>query len=172
MDFLNVHQVLDNLTLKDDMMVCEFGCGGADFSVALAKRVSRGRVYALDIQEEKLSAVKNKLKLQKINNVSLILCDLELPEGSTLQNNSLDIVVIPNVLFQAENKNAIIKEAKRILKSGGQLLIIDWLKIAPLGPKEGLVNPDTLKKMANTLGLSLTKEFAIGDYYYGLLFVK
>src|SRR3989344_3256690 len=108
MDFLNVTQVLNYIDLKKNMSVAEFGCGSADFTIALAKKLPMGRVYALDIQEEKLSALEGKLAVQGIDNVSMILCDLEAPKGSTIKDDSLDVVFIPNVLFQAENKHGMI----------------------------------------------------------------
>jgi ubiquinone/menaquinone biosynthesis C-methylase UbiE len=153
-DFLNVDQVLHYLDIKDTMTAVEFGCGSADFTVALAKKITKGRVYALDIQEERISFVKNKLALEKLSNVSTILCDLEAPRGSTLSEKSSDIVLIPNVLFQAENKYAMIEEAVRILKSGGQLLIVDWVKKNAFGPREGLLSQKEAKKIADELGLS------------------
>jgi len=171
-DFLKVDEILNDLNLEEDMAGAEFGCGAGMFAIALARKLNKGRVYALDIQEEKLSALKGKITLEKITNVSLILCDLEDVKGSTLKNDSLDIILIPNVLFQSENKNVIIKEAERILKSGGQLLVIDWLRPNPFVPQQSLVNPDAIKETAKNLGLSLKKEFAAGDYHYGLLFVK
>ena len=171
-DFLKVDEVLNELNLKEGMLAAEFGCGSAVFAIALARKLEKGRVYALDIQEEKLSALKGKLSVEKINNVYTILCDLETNNGSTLKNNSLDVVLIPNVLFQSEDKYAIMKEAKRTLKSGGQLLVIDWLKQSPFNQKEALVNPEEVKKIAKTLSFSFKKEFAAGDYHYALLFTK
>ena len=170
-DFLNIEEVLSRLTLKKDMMAAEFGCGSAVFAIALARKLDKGRVYALDIQEEKLSALKGKVSQQKINNVFPILCDLEAKNGSTLKDNSLDVVLIPNILFQVDNKSAIIEEAKRILKQGGQLLIIDWLKKSSFGP-EDLIKPEDIKKLAENTGLTLKDEFSSGDYHYGLLFIK
>lgn len=171
-DFLKIDDILSNLNLKEDMLGCEFGCGSAVFAIALAKRINKGRVYALDIQEEKLSALKGRSALENINNIYMILCDLEATGGSTLPDNLLDVVLIPNLLFQAENKRAIIQEGKRILKSGGQLLVVDWLKKGPFSPKEGMVSPNEVKKITEELGFSLKKEFAAGDYHYALLFVK
>ncbi len=171
-DFLKVQEVLNELNLKEDMLAAEFGCGSAAFALALAKRLKKGRVYALDIQEEKLSALKGKLAIEKINNVFTIVSDLEADKGSTLQDNSLDVVLIPNVLFQAENKSAIIKEAKRVLKSGGELLVIDWFKAGSFNSEKNMVSPDEVKKMADSLSLSFKKEFQAGDYHYALLFVK
>ncbi len=172
MDFLNVNEALGYLDLKESYSAAEFGCGTADFSLALAKALDKGRVYALDIQQDKLSVLKNKMALQKIYNISTIICDLEAPNGSTLKSNFLDIVLIPNVLFQSENRHAIMEEAKRILKPRGQLLVIDWLKPVAFGPKENLIDPKEVKELANILEISLKKEFALGDYHYGLIFIK
>jgi len=170
--FLNPEEILDQLEIKDSMFACEFGCGAGLFTIALAKRLKTGKVYGLDIQEEKLSFLKSKAFLDGVTNIETILCDLEAPKGSKFQHNFLDIVLIPNVLFQAEKKDAIIEEAKRILKPGGQLLIIDWAKIAPIGPKQGLISAEDVKKTAEKLGLKLKKEFPASAYHYGLLFTK
>lgn len=171
-DFLKIENVLSEMDLKEDMIGAEFGCGSADFAVALSRKLKKGKVYALDIQEEKLSALKTKLSFQKIENVYTILCDLESKRGSTLVNNLLDMVLIPNILFQAENRHAIIEEAKRILKPGGEILVIDWLKETPFNKGQKLVSPEEAKKIAEELGLTLKKEFAAGDYHYALIFNK
>lgn len=171
-DFLHVEEVITHLDLASDMSAAEFGCGSAVFSLALAKRMPKGKVYALDVQEEKLSALKGRAILEKVGNITTILCDLEAFEGSTLLDETLDIVLVTNVLFQCENKYIIIQEAKRTLKRGGQLLVIDWLKKGPFSPKEGMISPEEVKKIADTLGLTLKKEFAVGDYHYALIFIK
>ena len=171
-DFLKVEDVINELNLAESMVVAEFGCGSAHFAITLAKKLKQGRVYALDIQEEKLSALKGKLSVEKITNVVSILCDLETPRGSTLPDNSLDVVLIPNVLFQVEDKSAIIKEAARVLNKGGRLLVIDWLKGSPFGPKTGIVTPEAAKEMAMSSGFSLVKEFVSGDYHFALIFTK
>ncbi len=171
-EILKVEEVLNNLELKPDMLAAEFGCGSAEFALTLAKKLHKGKVYALDIQEERLSALKGRAVVQKVNNIVIVHCDLEAERGSTLPENSLDVIVIPSVLFQAENKSAIIGEGKRVLKIGGQLLIIDWLKVGPFSPKTGMIKPDDVKKMADELGLIFKNEFAVGDYHYALLFTK
>lgn len=168
--FLNPEEVLKELELKDGMIAAEFGTGAGIFSIALAKKLKLGKVYGLDIQEEKLSALKNRAVLEKLFNIETIVCDLEAVKGSTLPNNSIDIILVCNVLFQAENKSAIIIEAKRVVKMGGQVLIIDWKETAPFGPKEGRITADQVKKIAIEAGLTLKKEFPAGAYHYGLLF--
>lgn len=153
---INIENVLQYLELKDTMMAAEFGCGSGHFISALAKKLTKGRVYALDIQASKLSTIKGP-------NIIPILCDLERVNGSTLHTDTLDVVVIPNLLFQVENKDAILIEAVRILKPGGQVIIIDSAEH---------INSNEVKGMAASLRLKLKHEFAAGDHHYSLLFVK
>ena len=112
--FLNPEEVLNNLEIRGDMTAVEFGCGAGIFAFALAKKLKQGRVYGLDVQEEKLSALKNKALLDKLTNVVTIHCDLEAKAGSTLHKNFVDIVLIPNVyllniFFNLINLTAIYK---------------------------------------------------------------
>ncbi len=171
-DFLSPEAILNNLEINENMTAVEFGCGAGIFVIALAKRVKQGRVYGLDVQEEKLSVLKNKASIEKLTNIVAIHCDLETKNGSTLVGDSVDIVLIPNVLFQAENKYAIINEGKRILKQGGQLLIIDWQKSSLLAPKQGIISPDEIKKIARDAELTFKKEFSAGGHHFALLFNK
>jgi len=170
--FINPEEILNKIDLKEDLLACEFGCGSGIFTVSLAKKLKEGKVYGLDIQEEKLSVLKNYALLENLSNIETIICDLEVPKGSTLQGNYLDLVLIPNVLFQSEKESIIIEEAKRILKSGGQLLILDWIKQSSFGPKQGRTTVGRVKEIAEKLNLRLKEEFSAGNYHYGLLFIK
>jgi len=170
--FLNPEEILDDFELSPDMVAAEFGCGSGGFAVPLAKRLDEGLVYAIDIQESPLSALKSRALLENITNIRIIRFDLEKPKGSTLNPDFLDLVFIPNVLFQAKDKSAIISEAERILKSKGKLVVIDWSPGATQGPEKVRVSPEEVKKMVEDVGLKLEKEFEAGKYHYGLVFVK
>jgi len=171
-EFINPEKILDQLDLKEDTTVCEFGCGSGVFSIALAKRLKKGRVYALDILEEKLSALKNRAQIEGVSNIETILANVEKIGGSKLGDSSLDLVLIPNVLFQNEDKKVIIEEAKRITKLGGEILILDWKKESPLGPKEGRISAKDVKEIATSLDLKFKKEIEVGSYHYCLIFTK
>jgi len=172
MSFLDPNKVLDELELREDMIVAEFGCGSGNFTILLAKRLPEGKVYGLDIQEEPLSALKGRARQEGLFNIQAIRCDLEQENGSTLPNDFFDLVLISNVLFQAEDKKAIIKEAIRILKKKGEMLIVDWKKDSSLGPKQGRISAKEVKTVGEELGLKLKKEFEAGGFHYGLLFEK
>ena len=172
MEFLNPEQILNQLELTDGMLAADFGCGIGGWAIPLANRSKDGRVYAIDVQEEALSALKMKAEMAKITNIKTIKANLEIGLGSLIQNNLLDLVLLTNILFQVKNKKAIIEEAKRILRPGGRILIIDWRLDSAVGPLENRVDPVTIKEIAGELGLSFSKEISAGNYHYGLVFIK
>ncbi len=170
--FLNPEEVLDQLDLRPDMTAAEFGCGSGGFSIPLAKRLEDGLVYAIDILGEPLSALKSQARLDNVVNIRIIRSDLEKARGSTLSDFSIDLVVIPNVLFQIKNKSAMISEAARVLKKNGKLAVIDWLAGVSQGPEKGRISAEEVKKLAEAAELKLEKDFPAGKYHFGLIFEK
>lgn len=170
--FLNPSNVLKQLKLREDMIAADFGSGSGGWVIPLAKKMEEGKVYGIDVLEEPLSALRARAKLEKISNIETVLSNLENKNGSKLEDASCDLVLMTNLLFQCEDKKLVLEEGKRVLKRGGKILIVDWKKKALLGPKEGRVSSEEVKKLAKELGLKLEKEFEAGPYHYGLIFIK
>jgi len=170
--FLNPSEILKKLNLTKDMTAADFGSGSGGWSIPLAKILQDGLVYAIDILEEPLASLKSKMNLEKIKNIKLIKSDIENKRGSTLPDNSVDIVLITNLLFQAEKKDEILKEARRILKNNGQLLLIDWKKDNSLGPTIGQISLNEAKELVLANDFKIKEEFDAGLYHWALLLVK
>ena len=168
--FLNPQEVLNELKIEGEMIAADFGSGSGGWAIPLAKRLKFGKVYAVDILEEPLSALKSKAEIQKVYNIETINSNVE--KGIKLPDLSCDLVLLTNLLFQIEDKKRVLTEAKRVLKKGGKILVVDWLPEALQGPREGRVSPDEVKKMAEDLNLKLEKEFKAGVFHYGLVFTK
>ena len=171
-EFINPIQILQQIPLRSTMIAADFGCGSGGWVIPLAKKLEQGLVYAIDIQEEPLLALEGKLKLEGIQNVKKVLSDVEIENGSKVPALSCDLVLITNLLFQTEKKKEVFKEADRILKPGGKILVVDWKPEVSLGPEQGRVSPEEVKKLAEEFKLKLKKEFSAGDYHYGLVFEK
>jgi len=170
MEFLNPNEVLKQLNLKKNMVAADFGSGSGGWAFPLAKKLEEGKVYSIDILEEPLSALRAKAKLEKIFNIETIKSNVE--KGSKLFNESCDLVLMTNLLFQCEDKKKVIEEGKRVLKPGGKILVVDWKLDATLGPEKGRVSPEEVKETALDLNLRIEKEFEAGSYHYGLVFLK
>lgn len=152
------------------MVAADFGSGSGGWAFPLAKKLEEGKVYSIDILEEPLSALRAKAKLEKIFNIETIKSNVE--KGSKLFNESCDLVLMTNLLFQCEDKKKVIEEGKRVLKPGGKILVVDWKLDATLGPEKGRVSPEEVKETALDLNLRIEKEFEAGSYHYGLVFLK
>jgi len=170
--FLNPSEVLKQLRLEKEMVAADFGCGSGGWVLPLARQLEEGKVYAIDILEEPLSALKGRAKLEKIFNIEIIRSNVEAKNGSKLSNNSCDLVLMTNLLFECENKKNVLEEGKRVLKPGGKILVVDWIKDNPLTTEIEWVDFEEIKKIAKELDLKLEKEFEAGAYHHGLIFTK
>jgi len=171
--FLQPEEVIKQLNIRKNIQVADFGCGAGYFTIPLAKVVGEGVVYAFDVMEQALESVRSRAKIQGLFNIETRRCNLENPSGSGLIINSIDLVVLANILFQSSKKLDIIKEAKRVLKKGGEMVIIDWQPDKPMGPPKDLIaSQDTIKKMAQAEGLIFKKEITVDVYHWGMVFSK
>jgi ubiquinone/menaquinone biosynthesis C-methylase UbiE len=73
-----------------------------------------------------LEALRIRARIEKIfPMIETQVADLERTNGSKIKPETIDLVLISNILFQTENKINILKEAKRILVKDGFLVVID-----------------------------------------------
>jgi len=169
--FINPRQILsEHLELKKNMLAADFGCGSGEWVVALARMLENGKVYAIDLLEAPLSAVRSKARVNNLQNIEIVKSDIE-KTISRLLANSLDLVLMSNLLFQSNDKKAIFREAGRVLKTGGKILAIDWDKDSRIGPGQKTSVPD-IKQAALETGFSLMEEFKSGSFHFGLIFIK
>lgn len=169
-EFLKPIEILNKLELRNDMSVADFGSGSGGWVLPLARRLEDGIVYAIDILEEPLSALRGRMQFEKIRNVRTIRSDIESKDGSTLSDASVELVLMTNLLYECEDKKKVLEEGKRVLKQGGKILVVDWRKDNPLTKEIEYVSFDEIKGAGKELGLTIEQEFEAGRYHYGVVF--
>ncbi|TFG35812.1 MAG: class I SAM-dependent methyltransferase [Parcubacteria group bacterium] len=168
--FLDPIKILKEMRLRRNMTAVDFGCGSGGWVIPLVKELEEGKVVAVDILEEPLSSLRSRAKMEKILNIETVLANAE--KGTDIFENSADLVLMTNLLFQCEDRKKILEEGKRVLKSSGKILIVDWNPDSPIGPTEGRISQEDVKILAEETGLKIKKEFKAGSYHYGLIFEK
>lgn len=173
--FLHPERILNYLDIRPGMIVADFGCGGGYFAIPAARQVGEnGKVYAIDIQKRVIDLIKSRANLEHLLNVETVWADLEKPKGSRLHDGVADVVIVANILFQAEKKKSVLEEAWRVLRSGGHLALIEWDAAPfPAGPaKHVKVSRDSAENLTLECGFEMEKEFEAGSHHYGLWFKK
>ena len=82
---LNPAGVLQTLEIPETAVVADLGSGPGVFSLPIARHVSKGLVYAVDVEPRQLDALRERLHAEGIENVVPVLAsysDPHLPPGS------------------------------------------------------------------------------------------
>ncbi len=118
--FLSPKKLIQRLDLNEDHQVLEIGPGPGYFSTHVAKRLRKGRLVLLDIQQEMLDFARKRLEKRKISNV-----DYQLTDGINLdlESNYFDRIFMVTVIGEVDNKDNYLKQIYRILKQDGLLSI-------------------------------------------------
>jgi len=171
--FSDPEKNISQFNIDPGMKVADFGSGGGYYSLAVAREVGEsGRVFAIDVQKDLLKKIKGEAQSQGLLNLDTIWADIDEPNGSTLAEGLVDRVLITNTLFQVENRENVIKEARRVLKPKGKVLIVDWSEsFGGLGPQPAqIVSEDDVKKMSEQNNLKFERKIEAGAHHYGLIF--
>lgn len=174
-NFAHPKKNTDALGVKPGMVVVDFGAGSGAYVTHIAEQLQgAGTIYAIDVQQDLLTRIKNEAERRNLKVVKTIWGDIEKHEGSKLANKCADIVLISNVLFQLDDKRAAFNEAHRILADKGTLAVIDWnSSYSGIGPhSRDVVHKDAAIVLAKECGFDLASEFDAGSHHYGLIMKK
>ncbi|MBI2672588.1 methyltransferase domain-containing protein [Candidatus Woesearchaeota archaeon] len=110
-------KIVENLNLRDNQKILDIGCGTGDILVLISK-LSRAKLYGLDISENMLKRASRKLGKKAA---------LKLGEVSKLpfSNNMFDYVLSTEAFHHFPDPNKALKEINKILKKNRHVLIAD-----------------------------------------------
>ena len=172
--FAHPNRNIKALGIEPGMRVADFGSGSGAYVLAIADALNgSGTVYAVDIQKDLLRRIKNEAMRRSLA-VEVVWGDLEDNQGSKLADNSLDVVLISNLLFQVRDRAAVLAEAARVVRPNGRVVIIDWSEsYGGMGPQpEDVCIEDAARALARDVGLQEADSFNAGAHHYGLIFRK
>ena len=118
--------------LMEGLKVLDLGCGaGRDAYVLSAMVGEQGRIVGVDMTEEQLAVAREHRDYHaltfghKESNVNFHQGYLEKLDELDFADNSFDLIVSNCVINLCEDKEAVLKEALRVLKPGGELYFSD-----------------------------------------------
>jgi ubiquinone/menaquinone biosynthesis C-methylase UbiE len=117
-------KLLELLAIKPGQVVADVGAGSGYHALRIAKTVGdKGRVYAVDIQEEMLAMIAERAKKSKLANVEGVLGkidDPKLPEGR------VDLVILVDVYHEFSHPYEMMEGIVKSLKPGGRVAFAEY----------------------------------------------
>jgi len=164
------HEVITALKLKEAEVIADIGAGSGYFTFRLARHLEdAGRVYAVDVSPDMIVHLNRRIRDLNLKNVVTILAA---PDDPLLADASVDRFFICDTWHHIENHDRYLALLKKLLKPGGQIMMIDFKKAeTPVGPPlEMRIDRNDLVKEMETNGFRLETEHTFLPYQYFLVF--
>ncbi len=167
--------------IREGSVVADLACGPGFFSISILKKVGKsGKVYAVDSSNVMLRYLRSVLQRSGIeNNVegkSIEIIEHDISSDSHIPRESVDVILLANILHDISNKRSLFAEINRISKKKSTLVDIDWKKdskSAEMGPPLDIrLSERETRTILNDHGFKVSKTIDAGPYHYGLVCTK
>jgi len=147
-------RIVDRLQLLPTDRVPEVGCGPGFFQPAIARRLSAGHLTKFDAQAPMLDMARRRVAKQRLTNFTSVCGS---GDGLPFADAVFDVVFMITVLGEIPDGAAAIREAARVLRSGGRF-----------SSTEAAGDPDRVKQ-TELDELAALAGLAKGESWSGLL---
>ena len=106
---------LKDIGIKSGQSVLDFGCGVGNYTIPAAVVVGeRGKVYAVDKNKQSLDELTQRAEKAGLKNIKRIDVSEEIKVA--LQNESVGVVLLYDVIHLMDNRNRLLTEIHRVSK--------------------------------------------------------
>lgn len=131
--------------------IVDIGAGTGLFARRFAALAPEAKVFAVDTEQRMLDWIAGHRDPAIDDRLHLVLSEetvVPLPDGSA------DLVIMINLHHELADPEATYREVWRLLRAGGQLLVVDWAKREMVGgpPQSVRASGDEIVAMLGSVG--------------------
>lgn len=121
---IEVPRLVQVLELEPGMTVADVGAGFGAWTMAFSRWLGpSGRVYASDIGAAQLTALRDSVKRERLNNVTVVEAGVN---TTNLPPLCCDAILVRDAYHHFTSPDDIVKGLAASLKPGGRLAVIDF----------------------------------------------
>lgn len=163
--------MLENMRLQPTSVIADIGAGTGFYTFQIAPRVPQGTVYAVEVQDRFVKALKDRIEKTGTTNVSVIEGDsqrVNLPAGA------VDMALMVDVYHELSFPREILQSIHSALKPEGKLLLLEYkaedpsVRIRPLHK----MSADQIKRELEANGFILERREDTLPLQHFMLFRK
>jgi ubiquinone/menaquinone biosynthesis C-methylase UbiE len=111
------------LALSPADVVADIGAGTGYFTFRLSPLVPKGKVFAVDIENEMLDAIRSRMTAAKDQNIVPVLGDIDDPR---LPSNAVDVVLMVDSYHEFSHPREMMHGIVRALRPGGRVVLVEY----------------------------------------------
>lgn len=116
-------RLIEALELQPDDVVADIGAGSGYFTFRLSDEVPRGEVLAVDIQQEMLNIIRQRMQRQDVENVQPVLGEVDNPR---LPEDSIDLVLMVDAYHEFSHPREMMRQIVSSLSSDGRVVLAEY----------------------------------------------
>jgi ubiquinone/menaquinone biosynthesis C-methylase UbiE len=119
----SVSLAIKNLPVTESSIVADIGAGSGHYTFKIAPKVPKGKIYAVEIQDQAINYLKSKSRELGFSNVVPVMGTEKSPN---LPAGSIDLAIMVDVYHELEFPVEMLAAIRQSLKPGGKLLLIEF----------------------------------------------
>ncbi len=167
----NTTALLKNMSINSTDIIADIGAGSGYHVFKIAPMVSEGKIYAVDIQDEMLQALRDKKKATNTNNLTIVKGS---KKSVNLPENAIDKVLMVDVYHEFNYPKEMMASLTKALKPDGKIYLIEYRgedKSVPIKELHKMTEAQAVKEM-KAAGLTLERNYSNLPWQHCMVFMK